>query len=296
MAGEEKNLTPHTSPFDGIRHTSEQYGEYWSARELYKILGYSEWRNFYTVVIKRAMKACEENSKATTDHFVRSYRMVQLGSGGQRKTEDILLSRYAAYLVVMNSDPKLPIVAMGQEYFAQQTRRQELADKNVLAELTEDQRRLLIRSQLSANNSQLAEAASHAGVITGSDFAIFQDHGYAGLYGGLKARDIHARKKLKPQQKILDYMGSTELAANLFRVTQTEDQIKNKGITDKNQANAAHFTMGQRVRQFIADGGGTMPEDVPTPEKSIQQIQQEEQKRLQQKAHPLLFSPEELPE
>lgn len=173
--------TPHTSPFDAIRQVDERGNEYWSARELYKILGYSEWRNFNNVVIKRAMKACEENGRAITDHFVQSYKMVTLGSGSQRKTEDVLLSRYAAYLVVMNGDPKMPIVAMGQEYFAEQTRRQEIADE--LALMSEDELRLLRRGQMNIYNTQLATAAQQAGVIEPFDFAIFQDHGYRGLCG-----------------------------------------------------------------------------------------------------------------
>lgn len=225
----------HTSPFDAIRHVDENLGEYWSARELHKILGYTEWRNFNNVVIKRAMKACEENGKATSDHFVRSYKMVKLGSGSQRKTEDVLLSRYASYLVVMNGDPKMPIVAMGQEYFAEQTRRQEIHDQ--LASLLEDQLRLIRRSQISTYNTQLAEAAQHAGVIQPFDFAIFQDHGYMGLYGGLKARDIHQHKELKKSQEILDYMGSDELAANIFRASQTKQKLERDNVQGKDQAN-----------------------------------------------------------
>mgnify|MGYP002403043800 CR=1 FL=1 len=279
----------HTSPFDAIRRVDEQGNEYWSARDLYKILGYREWRNFNNTVIKRAMKACEENGRAVSDHLVRSYKVIQHGKGSTQQAIDVQLSRYGAYLTVMNGDPHLPIVAMGQEYFAEQTRRQELADQDALDILSEDQRRLFVRGQLSINNRHLAETASQAGVVTPSDFAIFQNHGYRGLYGGLVEDQIHARKQLKPTQKILDHMGSTELAANLFRATQTDEQIQREGIRDKSQANQAHHIMGQRVRQFIADGGGTMPEDLPTPEKSIQQLQREEQKRLKHNDQPDLF-------
>ena len=171
-----------TSPFDAIRHNDEEIGEYWSARELYKILGYTEWRNFSTVVLKRAKKACEKNGQAVADHFVQSYKMIIRGKSARQRVEDTLLSRYAAYLVVMNGDPRMPVVAMGQEYFAAQTRRQELADEDAFSRLSEDQRRLLIRDQLIVNNVQLAETASQAGVITTRDFAIFQDHGYTGLF------------------------------------------------------------------------------------------------------------------
>lgn len=288
------NSPQHTSPFDAIRHENEQMGEYWSAREIHKILGYTEWRNFKNVVIKRAMKACEENGQDTSEHFVQSYKVSTGGQGAKQKIEDYNLSRYAAYLVVMNGDPKMPVVAMGQAYFSYQTRRQELSDEDALAGLSEAQRRLLTRGQLSISNVQLAETASHAGVITSHDFAIFQDFGYKGLYGGLAAKDIHAHKVLKKSQKILDYMGSNELAANLFRSTQAEEQIRHEGIKEKEKANQAHHTMGERVRQFIKEGGGTMPEDLPTPEKSIQQLQREDQKRLERGPQlPLFDEPEQ---
>ena len=167
-----------TSPFDVIGHTAEDGSDYWSARELYKTLGYNEWRNFRNVVMKRAMKACEENGRAVADHFVQSYKAIIGGKGAKQEVTDILLSRYAAYLVVMNGDPKMPVVAMGQEYFAEQTRRQEVGEALVLGEgLPEDQLRLLRRSQMNIYNVQLAEAARNASVIESRDFAIFQDHG-----------------------------------------------------------------------------------------------------------------------
>lgn len=285
----EETQVPHISPFDAIRQENDEIGEHWSARDLYKILGYTEWRNFNNVVIKRAKKACEKNGQAVSNHFVQSYKAITGGRGAKQQVEDVLLSRYAAYLVVMNGDPKMPVVALGQQYFAAQTRRQELADEDALAGLNENQKRLLIRGQLSLNNVQLAETASQAGVITASDFAIFQDHGYMGLYGGLRAADIHRRKGLKKTQKILDWMNSSELAANMFRATQTEEKIRREGIKGKEQANEAHRRMGQRVRQFIAEEGGTMPEDQPTPIRSIQQLQREEQKRLEQGQQPSLF-------
>lgn len=285
----EETQVPHISPFDAIRQENDEIGEHWSARDLYKILGYTEWRNFNNVVIKRAKKACEKNGQAVSNHFVQSYKAITGGRGAKQQVEDVLLSRYAAYLVVMNGDPKMPVVALGQQYFAAQTRRQELADEDALVGLNENQKRLLIRGQLSLNNVQLAETASQAGVITASDFAIFQDHGYMGLYSGLRAADIHRRKGLKKTQKILDWMNSSELAANMFRATQTEEKIRREGIKGKEQANEAHRRMGQRVRQFIAEEGGTMPEDQPTPIRSIQQLQREEQKRLEQGQQPSLF-------
>lgn len=279
--------TPHISPFEAIRQVAEDGSEYWSARDLYKILGYTEWRNFNNVVIKRAMKACEENGRTVADHFVRSYKMVTLGSGSKRKTEDVLLSRYAAYLTVMNGDPKMPVVAMGQEYFAVQTRRQELADE--LEALPEDQLRLLRRGQMNIYNVQLADTARNAGVIEPIDFAIFQNHGYMGLYGGLKAQDIKARKGLKKHLDILDYMGSDELAANIFRASQTRQKLERDQVQGKENANRTHLEVGQEVRNTIKRLGGTMPEDLPTPEKSIQELQREEQKRIQAGQQPSLF-------
>lgn len=217
--------------------------------------------------------------------------MVSIGSGAQRKVDDVHLSRYACYLVVQNADPEKEAVALGQTYFATQTRRQELADEQ--AALPEDQLRLIRRSQISNYNAQLAEAAHHAGVIRPIDFAIFQDHGYMGLYGGLRARDIHARKQLKKSQEILDYMGSDELAANIFRASQAKQKLEREQIQNKERANRAHHEVGKKVRQTIRELGGTMPEDLPTPTKSIQQLQREEQKRLEQNHLPLLFELEE---
>src|SRR6266700_758430 len=283
MADEEQTTIPHISPFDAIRYVDEQLGEYWSARELYKILGYTEWRNFHNVVIKRALKACEENGRAVSEHFVQSYKMSKTGQGGKRSTEDILLSRYAAYLVVMNGDPKLPIVAMGQEYFAEQTRRQELtvAQADAIEALPEDQKRLYRRAELSIQNKQLATSAQQAGVITPTDFSIFQNHGYKVLYT-LTEDQIHARKKLQDGEHILDWMNSDELIANSFRASQTRQKLEREQIQEKEKANKAHFQVGRIVRNAIDEAGGIMPEDMPVPQKSIQQIQREEQKRLKQ--------------
>jgi DNA-damage-inducible protein D len=298
MRSDESN---HRSPFEAIRQTDDHGNEYWRARDLANILQYDDYRNFQRV-IEKAKVACEQSSQAVSDHFVDVTDMIVVGKGARRRRPDVHLSRYACYLIIQNADPEKPLVSLGQTYFAVQTRRQELADEEALAQLSEEQRRLLLRGQISLNNVQLAEAASQAGVITSTDFAIFQDHGYAGLYNGLRAKDIHARKGLKRGQKILDYMNSSELAANMFRITQTEDKIRREGITDKEQAHEAHRRMGLRVRQFIAEEGGIMPEDQPTPTRSIQQIQREmvqreAQKRLEQRKgnqQPSLFdTPEE---
>ncbi|MGZ3611973.1 MAG: DNA damage-inducible protein D, partial [Ktedonobacteraceae bacterium] len=274
--------SPHVSPFDAIRKIADDGSEYWSARELYKILGYTEWRNFNNTVIKRAMKSCEENGFLIADHFVQSYKMASLGSGSKRQTEDYHLTRYACYLTVMNGDPKMPVVAMGQQYFAVQTRRQEIEDELALAHLPEDQKRLVFRSLMSTYNVRLAETAQRAGVVEPRDFATFQDHGYMGLYEGRRENDIHALKNLQPDEKILDFMGSEELGANIFRATQADAKLKRDQVSTKGQANITHYKVGQEVREAIKRLGGTMPEDLPTPEKSIQELQREERQRLKQ--------------
>ena len=205
--------------------------------------------------------------------------MVTLGSRAARSIPDWHLSRYACYLVVQNADPDKPIVALGQTYFAVQTRRAELADE--LAALPEAQRRLRMRNEVVDRNVELAAAAHTAGVLTGRDFAVFQDHGYRGLYAGEGARDIAARKGLARGEKILDWMGSEELAANWFRVTQTEAKLRREGITGKDAANATHHAVGREVRDTIQRLGGTMPEDLPTPAESVRQLERSEQKRLE---------------
>lgn len=279
---DDRQLTT-SSPFDAIRHESAEYGEYWSGRELYKLLGYSRWEKFKET-IERAKKSCEEAGEAVSDHFHLEVQMITAGKGAKRKTEDIYLSRYACYLTLQNADPNgKPIVGLAQSYFAVQTRRQELADDEALATLPEDQKRLIFRNQMAILNQQLATAAQQAGVIQPSDFSLFQNHGYRGLYGGETENDIHARKHLLPQDKILDYMGSDELIANAFRASLAKQKIEREQIRDKDLANAAHHEMGQEVRNTIIRAGATLPEELPTPAKSIKQLEQEEQQRLKHK-------------
>ena len=215
--------SPRISPFESIRKIDEDGHEYWSARDLAKVLGYTEYGKFKNA-IQKAEIACENSGQVIADHFAHVSEMVSIGSKAKRKIEDVRLSRYACYLLIQNADPTKDIVALGQTYFAVQTRRQEKADE--LAGLTEGQRRLYLRSQLTDHNRQLADTANLAGVIKPIDFAVFQDHGYMGLYGGLKAKDIHTRKELKKSQHILDHMSSEEIAANLFRATQTEAKLR----------------------------------------------------------------------
>lgn len=269
---------PHVSPFETIRRVDEDGVEFWSGRDLGEVLGYkTNYRNFKNA-IEKAKTACENSGQDVADHFAQVRKMIPTGKGARREVEDVHLSRYACYLIIQNADPSKEIVALGQTYFAVQTRRQEQADQ--LAALTEDQKRLYLRSQLADHNKQLAEAAQHAGVVQSQDFAVFQDHGYQGLYGGLRARDIHHKKSLKKSQQILDHMGSEELAANLFRATQTDAKLRREGIQGKERANQLHYAVGRKVRETIQELGGTMPEDLPTPDEGIQQLRRREQKRL----------------
>jgi DNA-damage-inducible protein D len=268
-----------SSTFEGIRRMDAEGTEFWLARQLARVLEYSEYRHFLPA-IERAKEACKQSGYAVDDHFEDVLDMVEIGSGALRKVDDIRLTRYACYLIVQNGDPSKPVIANGQTYFALQTRRQELSDAAKFSELSEDERRLAIRNDLAEHNKALSSAAKGAGVETPIDYAIFQDHGYKGLYGGLGAKDIHAVKGLKKSHKILDHMGSTELAANLFRATQTEEKLKREGIQGKSQANRAHHEVGAKVRQTIKELGGTMPEKMPVPDKSIQQIEREKAKQL----------------
>jgi DNA-damage-inducible protein D len=279
----EKNISEtHQTTFEILRKVNQQGKDYWSARELSKVLGYSEFRHFLPV-INKAKEACENSGQSITNHFEDILEMVKIGSGAQREVQDVSLSRYACYLIVQNADPSKPIVALGQTYFAVQTRKQELTELSDYQRLkTDEEKRLFLRNQLKVHNKQLAGTAKNAGVINPIDYAIFQDHGYKGLYGGLTSKDIHLKKGLKKGQQILDHMGATELAANLFRATQTEDKLKRDNVKDKFTANRTHYEVGQKVRKTIAEIGGTMPEQLPA-EESIKKIERKQQKKLKQK-------------
>lgn len=268
--------------FEGARQVDEYGNEFWLARDLAPLLDYQQWRNLMQVIDK-ARQACEKSGRVIADHFADISKMVDIGSGAQREVADLRLSRYACYLIVQNGDPTKPVIANGQTYFAMQTRRQELNDSEKFTRLSEDDKRLAIRNELAEHNKYLAAAAKQAGVATPLDYAIFQDHGYKGLYGGMGAKDIHAYKGLKKSQKILDHMGSTELAANLFRATQAEEKLKRDEISGKQRANQAHFEVGQKVRQTIEELGGTMPENLPIPEQSVKQIESAKKKLDQKK-------------
>lgn len=262
-----------TSVFVAIRQLDSRGVESWSSRDFSEALGYTDYRNFETVLAK-AKIACEGSGQTVDHHFVEITEMVHIGSGATRLIKTTRLSRYACYLAIQNADPAKQRVALGQTYFAVQTRRQELSDEALEAE-----RRLTFREELRSHNVHLADAARGAGVIAPRDYAIFQNHGYMGLYGGLSAQDIHRNKGLKPKEQILDHMGSTELAANLFRATQTEEKLRREGVVGKANANRTHREVGAKVRQTIQELGGTMPEELPTAE-SIKLLEARRRKEI----------------
>lgn len=260
------------SIFEQIKKIDENGNEFWSARDMAKVLDYSEYRHFIPVV-ERAKEACENSGISVADHFEDILEMITIGKTAQREVESVKLSRYACYLIVQNADPSKEVVALGQTYFAVQTRLQEIRQMEEYNRLnTEDEKRLFLRNEMAKHNIHLAAAAKDAGVIEPLDYAIFQNHGYMGLYGGLDAKGIHKKKGLKKSQQILDHMGSTELAANLFRATQTEEKLKRENIKGKQKANQIHYDVGKKVRKTIYELGGTMPEDLPT-EESIKKLE-----------------------
>ncbi|GGC42929.1 DNA-damage-inducible protein D [Parapedobacter defluvii] len=260
------------SIFEQIKQIDTDGNEFWSARDLAKVLEYSEYRHFIPA-INRAKEACRNSGQQIADHFEDILEMIELGKGAKRKVENVKLSRYACYLIVQNADPGKEVVALGQTYFAVQTRIQEIQQMEAYNRLaTEEEKRLFLRNELSRHNTQLAAAAKNAGVVEPVDYAIFQNHGYKGLYGGLDAKAIHTRKGLKKSQQILDHMGSTELAANLFRATQTEEKLRRENIKGKTAANQTHYEVGKTVRKTIKELGGTMPEDLPTAD-SIKKLE-----------------------
>lgn len=265
--------------FEDIKHT-ENGIEFWYARELMVALEYSQWKNF-SKVIDRAMIACDNSGMNVSDHFAEVGKMVEIGSKTKRKLNDYKITRYACYLIVQNSDPRKKIIATGQTYFAIQTRRQEVSD--YYNKLDENKKRLVVRGDIKQWNQMLAETAHNAGVITDKEFALFQNAGYMGLYGGESVEDIHKRKGLNSKQKILDYMNSQELIANLFRISLADEKIKKEKVTNKEKATMVHNKVGQEVRNAIKRVGGVLPENQPTPEKGIDEIAKEQIKKLKKK-------------
>lgn len=272
--------------FEDIKHTDENGGEFWYARELSLVLEYTEWRNF-SKVIDKALLSCQNSGFECADHFVEVNKTIAMPKGATKKIKDYELSRYACYLIVQNGDPRKEPIALGQTYFAIQTRRQEIAD--AFNRLNEDNKRLVIRGEVTTWNAMLADAAHEAGITDQMEYAQFQNAGYMGLYGGLTAADIHRRKKLKKNEKILDHMGSEELGANLFRITQTEAKLRREQPQGLETASGIHYQVGQNVRDAISKNDGTMPENLPTPEKSIAEIGKEQLKKLKEKKEPLIL-------
>ena len=273
-------VTYSQQTFENIKHTDENGTEFWYARELQKALEYTEYGKFLPV-IRKAIDACRKTGFDEGNHFAHVSEMVRIGSGAERKMDSYKLSRYACYLIVMNGDPRKEVIALGQTYFAVKTRQKEISDS--AAQLSEDEKRLAIRDEVTIRNKFLASSAKAAGVETPVDYAVFQNRGYQGLYNGLGMKDIHKRKGLKKNEQILDHMGATELAANLFRITQTDDKLRRENIKGKEKANETHYAVGKKVRQTIAELGGTMPENLPTPKISAQKLKQERKKAVAKK-------------
>ena len=264
------------SDFEKAKQHTQDGVEFWYARDLKDILEYEQWRNFLQV-IEKAKESCKNAKNDISEHFADVSKLIVAGKGAKREIDDIMLSRYACYLIVQNGDPRKEIIALGQTYFAVKTRERENDEAFI-----EDQKRSAIRNELRHHNKSLTEAAHMSGIDSPKDYAIFQNKGYQGLYNGLGVKDIHNRKGLDKNQKILDHMGSTELAANLFRATQTDDKLRRENIRGKENANKTHFVVGKKVRQTIKELGGTMPEDLELPEKSIQEIEEKPKKKLLQ--------------
>lgn len=268
---DENNYTE--SLFESIRHVDEFGQDFWYARELQIALEYKQWRRFENV-IEKAKEACKNSQNQVFEHFADVGKTSPMPNGGVKEIGDIMLSRYACYLIVQNGDPRKKVIALGQSYFAVKTRQQELIDN--YDSLNEDQKRLAIRKEMKEHNKMLVAAAKEAGVESTLDYAIFQNCGYKGLYGGMTAKDIKEHKHLEKKDDILDYMGHEELAANLFRATQTEAKLRRENIQGKELANQTHYNVGKEVRETIGRLGGTMPENLPTPEKSIKQLEKEQ--------------------
>ena len=270
-----KEIDKNNKSFEDIKHMDENGVEFWYARELQSVLDYKEWRKFEGI-IKKAEISCKNSGINSFDHFVGIDKMVQIGSGAERKQQDYKLSRYACYLIAQNGDSRKKVIALAQTYFAVQTRKQEITEKEY-SMLTEDEKGFYQRNLTRKGNYSLNQAAKNAGV---KNFDKFHNAGYKGLYNGETADDIAKRKGLRYREDILDNMGSEELAANLFRITQTESRLKKDNIQGEKQANKTHYKIGKNIREVIAKNGGTMPEDLPTPKKSLKQLEKENSKSL----------------
>ena len=254
--------------FESIKHVDDDGNEYWYARELQKVLEYTQWRKF-NGVIEKAMNTCKASNYVVLDHFAGAGKMINLGKGGQREVFDYKLSRYACYLIAQNGDSRKKVIALAQTYFAIQTRKQELLEEEYNS-LTEDEKRFYQRDLTKKGNYSLNQTAKKAGV---KNFDKFHNAGYKGLYNGETANDIAKRKGLCYREDILDNMGSDELIANLFRISQTNQRLNKDNIQGEKSACLTHNKIGKIVRKAIKEAGGTMPEDLPTPDKSLKELE-----------------------
>ena len=270
-----KEIYKNNKSFEDIKHLDENGVEFWYARELQNVLNYSEWRKFEGV-IKKAEVSCKNSEVDSFDHFVGFDKMVQIGSGAERKQQDYELTRYACYLIAQNGDSRKKVIALAQTYFAVQTRKQEITEKEY-SMLTEDEKRFYQRNLTRKGNYSLNQTEKKAGV---KNFDKFHNSGYKGLYNGETADDIAKRKGLRYREVILDNMGSTELIANLFRISQTEEKLKKDNVQTEKEACSTHNKIGKIVRKAIKEAGGTMPEDLPTPKKSLKQLEKENNNKL----------------
>lgn len=261
--------------FEDIKHIDENGIEFWYARELQKVLDYKEWRKFENV-IQKAIMACKNTGIIEAEHFVGADKLSKRANNAEVLIKDYKLTRYACYLIAQNGDSRKKVIALAQTYFAIQTRKQEISEKEYSL-LTEDEKRFYQRNLTRKGNYSLNQTAKNAGV---KNFDKFHNSGYKGLYNGETADDIAKRKGLKYREDILDNMGSEELAANLFRITQTESKLKRDNISTEKEANKIHYNIGKNIREVIAKNGGTMPENLPTHEKSLKQLEKESKKKL----------------
>ena len=259
--------------FEDIKHINEYGNEYWEARELQLALEYTEWRNFEKV-IKKAVTSAKNSNDTDEVWVVEVNKPIISGKGKKELIKDYQLSRYICYLIVQNGDPRKKVIALGQKYFAIQTRKQELNEQEFNL-LSEDEKRFYIRKQTKDGNYSLQQVASKVGV---KNMDQFHNAGYKGLYGGETAADIFKRKGLRYREDILDNMGSDELIANAFRISQTKQKIENENIKGEINAKNAHYQVGKKVRKTIKELGGTMPEQLPTPEKSLKELEKEKKK------------------
>ena len=270
-----KNIKKENQTFESIKHIDENGIEYWYARELQDVLEYTQWRRFENV-INKAKISCEKSGFSVIDHFADVGKMVQIGSGAEKEVNDYKLTRYACYIIAQNGDPRKEVIASAQTYFAVQTRKQEITEKEY-SMLTEDEKRFYQRDLTRKGNYSLNQAARNAGV---KNFDKFHNAGYNGLYNGETANDIAKRKGLRYREDILDNMGTDELIANLFRISQTEQKLRRDNIKGEKEANNTHYTIGKNIREVIAKNGGTMPENLPTPEKSLKELEKENKKLI----------------